>query len=185
MIPGMVAVLLADGFEEVEAITPIDFLRRANISVLTVGVSRTVVHGAHNIPIVADIALADYTAIPQYLILPGGMPGSQNLYTSTQVRTLLAAVHARKDGIICAICAAPAIVLAPLGYLNNKRFTCYPSYAADISVGEYTEAAVVHDGNIISSRGAGTAAFFSAKIIAHIKGTQVAQQIMASTLQPI
>ena len=121
----MVAIVLADGFEEIEAITPIDFLRRADIEITAVGVGGTSVRGSHGITVAADISVADYSATPRYVILPGGMPGAKNLAASTEVRGLLARVS-KSSGVICAICAAPAVVLAPLGYLDGKRFTCYP-----------------------------------------------------------
>jgi len=179
----MVAVVLAQGFEEVEAITPIDFLRRAKIEVAVIGVGGTKIRGAHGIEVVADISLDRYQALPTYLVLPGGMPGARNLFESQQVRALLSSVAAQKEGVLCAICAAPAVVLAPYGYLANRRFTCYPTYANACTDGTYVEEAVVSDDALITSRGAGTAAHFSAEIIARIKGRAAAEKIMQATLQ--
>lgn len=183
----MVSIILADGFEEIEAVTPIDLLRRADIPVTILGLeARTgFVRGAHDINIAIDSPLNEYhpTELPRCLILPGGMPGADNLFRSDAVHTLLKRVH-EATGLICAICAAPAVVLAPLGYLKGKRFTCYPTYKDKISDGKYQEQAVVRDGTLITSRGAGTAAAFSAEIITQLKDTQTAKNIMSATIQP-
>lgn len=182
----MVGVLLADGFEEVEAIMPIDFLRRAGIEVRIIGIEAQdgKVRGAHDITVAVDSEITHYHATPRYLILPGGMPGAENLARSAAVRQIIVRVR-DKGGVICAICAAPAIVLAPLGYLTGRRFTCYPSYRERVSTrGEYQEQAVVCDEWLITSRGAGTAAQFSAEIIARIKGRELAEQIMRATIHP-
>ena len=124
-------VILAPGFEEVEALTPVDYLRRAGIETLTVaiGAERTVT-GARGIPVIADAALKEcmqQEKAPAWnaLILPGGMPGSANLAASAETSALIQKM-AKAGKWICAICAAPALVLAPLGLLAGKRFTCYP-----------------------------------------------------------
>lgn len=180
----MVAILLADGFEEIEAVTPIDFLRRAQIQVVIVGVDGDGVRGAHGITVATDISLADYHATPEYLILPGGMPGAANLSRSTGVSRLLMRTGS-SGGVICAICAAPVVVLAPGGYLDGKRFTCHPAHrSAAPATAEYCEESVVVDGALITSRGVGTAAEFSAEIIARISGRAAAREIMHATVQP-
>ena len=177
-MPKKAIVLLAEGFEEVEAITPIDYLRRAGIEVSVASISSNmVVKGARDIRIKTDIILADlswqtdgYDAV----IVPGGMPGSTYLAASEEVGVFLKKM-ADAGKLICAICAAPAVVLAPLGLLAGKKFTCYPGMekgaaaqqttAQQAAASTWLEDRVVTDGSIITSRGAGTAGEFAIAII--------------------
>lgn len=179
-----VAVLIAEGFEEVEAVTPIDFLRRAGIEVLIAGIGDSTVRGSHGIPIVVDVLAADVQ--PDQLdgvVLPGGMPGAANLGSSPEVAALVKAMLAA-DKLVAAICAAPAKVLAPLGVLSGKRATCFPGDEAAFSTDVmFTEDRVVSDGNLITSRGAGTAAEFSEEIIRHLAGAEAANEVHVRTVQ--
>jgi 4-methyl-5(b-hydroxyethyl)-thiazole monophosphate biosynthesis len=182
-------VLLAEGFEEVEAVTPIDYLRRAGIEVImaTVGESLTV-KGARGIPVHVDITLAGLMkqgrAVISSLdavILPGGMPGASNLAASKETGVLLKEMAA--DGKwICAICASPAVVLAPLGLLLGKQFTCYPGMESGVKGGKWSDDRVVIDGNIITSRAAGTAGRFAVVIIGKLlngaEGKKVADAVL-------
>ena len=120
-------VILADGFEEIEAVTQIDVLRRAGVEVTVAGLNGGVVTGAHGLGIVTDSALVDLNTTADLVVLPGGMPGSENLGRSEAVVSLLEEQFAagRKIG---AICAAPAYAPVAAGVLVGKRATCYPSF---------------------------------------------------------
>jgi 4-methyl-5(b-hydroxyethyl)-thiazole monophosphate biosynthesis len=176
-------VFLADGFEEVEAVTPIDFLRRAGVDVMVVAVGETkTVTGSHGVPLVADRTILEIGFLPyDAVILPGGMPGSANLAASGRVGSLVSAAVA-KGKLIAAICAAPALVLAPLGILAGKKFTCFPGMEKDVSGAKWVADDVAVDGNVITSRGAGTAALFALAIIEHLLGREAAEKIGKTTL---
>jgi 4-methyl-5(b-hydroxyethyl)-thiazole monophosphate biosynthesis len=180
-----IIVFLADGFEEVEAITPIDYLRRSGIEVTTVSISDTqVVKGAHNVPVTADTTLTKLAADPAAwdgVLLPGGMPGSTNLAASAGVVAVLKAFSAAGK-LLCAICAAPAYVLAPLGLLAGKRFTCYPGAEERVTGAMWSGERVVIDGNVITSRGAGTAGEFARAVIGKLAGEAKAKEIAESVL---
>ena len=121
-------LFLADGFEEIEALATVDLLRRAGIDVETVSINPTLaVLGAHNIEVAADILLKDCKEGARMYIVPGGMPGAKNLADNANVCRLLSAQHEAR-GKIAAICAAPAVVLAPLGILDGYDATCYPGF---------------------------------------------------------
>jgi len=179
-------VLLADGFEEVEAVTSIDYLRRAGIEVTVAAVSgNPLVKGARGIVVNADVAL--YDLINQQktdvdaLILPGGMPGAANIAASPEAGTLITQA-ASAGKLICAICAAPAVVLAPLGFLAGKKFTCYPGMEKTAQGGNWTDGRVAIDGNIITSRSAGTAGEFAVAIIGQLLGETEADRIAQAVL---
>ena len=177
-------ILLAQGFEEVEAVTPIDFLRRAGIQVKTLAVGgQRMVEGGHSIVIRADGLIEDFTGIADIVVLPGGGIGSQNLAGSKVVAELILSFQAQ-GRLVSAICAAPAVVLFPLGLLEGRRFTCYPGMEAQVSAAQFSPERVVRDGQLITSRGAGTAAEFSLAIIASLLGEAAAQEIHRSTVQP-
>jgi 4-methyl-5(b-hydroxyethyl)-thiazole monophosphate biosynthesis len=154
----MVYLFLADGFEEIEAVTPLDILRRAGVDAVTVGVGGEAVRGAHGITVRADITVDAAREDAQMLILPGGMPGAEHLQGSAEVAALLEKAYA--DGrYIAAICAAPKI-LGHMGLLRGKKAVCFPGYEDCLTGAEYTDKPVVIDGNIITSKGAGTAGDF-------------------------
>jgi 4-methyl-5(b-hydroxyethyl)-thiazole monophosphate biosynthesis len=177
-------VFLADGFEEVEAVTPIDYLRRAGIEVTTasLGGSKTVT-GAHGLPVIADSLI---TELPEgtawdALVCPGGMPGASNIAASASAAALLKA-QAASGRWIAAICASPAVVLAALGLLQGRRFTCYPRMEDRVRGAHWSAGDVVTDGNIITSRGAGTAGFFAAAIIGAVLNQEAADKVAGSVL---
>ena len=178
----MIALLLAPGFEEVEAITPADFLRRAGIDVKLVALQGTEVEGAHGISVKADLALDQLPRDPNGLILPGGMPGAENLANSGRVIELIRRQN-KAGKMIAAICASPAVVLTKADVLAGKRVTCYPGFEERFSDCSFVDQRVVVDGNLITSRGPGTAAEFSVKLIEILKGKGLAQEIHRSTLQ--
>ena len=167
-----IVVLLAEGFEEIEAVTPIDILRRAGISVITVGINGTAIKGSHGIILTADTTIEDLSGnidiSPYGVIIPGGMPGSVNIAESRTACSFITGIN-NKSGLIAAICAAPALVLSPLGILNGKSATCYPGCETSFSDKVlFSENNVVMDGNIITSRGAGTASEFALAIIRYL-----------------
>jgi 4-methyl-5(b-hydroxyethyl)-thiazole monophosphate biosynthesis len=175
-------IILAEGFEEIEAVTCIDLLRRAEVSLTVAGLRQTHVNGSHGITLIADKALAAVGADFDALILPGGMPGSANLAASEKVTALIKQMHAAGK-LIAAICAAPALVLAPCGVLNHKAATCFPGM--EDNFGQTTrrqEDPVVIDGNIITSRGPGTAFLFALAIAEKLSGRQTADQLRRATL---
>ncbi len=173
----MIYLFLAEGFEEIEALTPLDYLRRAGIAVKSVGVGSKTVIGAHNIPVVADITTAELAPDADFdgVILPGGMPGTLNLEKDSTVMYFVNRAY-NENKLLCAICAAPS-VLGHTGFLNGKKVTCYPGFEADLTGARATGAPVEKDGNIITARGAGVAADFAFAIIAAIRDQETADSI--------
>lgn len=178
-----VLVLLADGFEEIEAVTCIDVLRRADLKVVTASITnRGVVCGSHNVKIQAEARLCDFSGLPDALVLPGGMPGAENLARSLKVENLIKKCHKNKK-IIAAICASPAIVLVPSEVLTGKRATCYPQFKKNLSAKTtYVDKKVVIDGHIITSQGPGTTFYFALKIVEALRGIKVAKAIKKRAL---
>ena len=176
----MIYMFLADGFEEVEALCPLDILRRAGLEVTTVGIGKDTIIGAHGITVQADIPDVLYRdSTPDMIILPGGMPGSSNLDQSKTVDTALRAAS-RKGAFLCAICAAP-MVLGKRGYLSGKRAVCYPGFEEYLEGAEVSETeTVVRDGNIITAKGMGVALDFGLELVRALKGNDTAEQIKAS-----
>ena len=177
----MIYMFLADGFEEVEALCPLDVLRRAGLEVTTVGVGgKDTIVGAHGIVVQADIPDVMYRdASPEMVILPGGMPGSANLDESKTVDAALR-VAAKKGAYMCAICAAP-MALGKRGYLNGKKAVCYPGFeeyleGAIVSEGE----TVVRDGNVITAKGMGVAFDFGLELVRALKDDETAESIKKS-----
>ena len=178
-------VFLADGFEEIEAITPVDVLRRAGIEVKTVSINDTHrVTGAHGIEVNADLTFkqADF-ADCEWLILPGGMPGATNL-AAFRPLTELIKVHAENGRKLAAICASPAVVLAPLGVLKNRKAICYPGFEGALkdADAEVTPGRAVIDGNIITSNGPSSALDFALAIVAETKSRGVANEVAGGML---
>ncbi|WP_099470003.1 DJ-1 family glyoxalase III [Konateibacter massiliensis] len=175
-----VGIFLADGFEEIEGLTVVDLLRRAGIDTDTVSISKTKeVTGAHNIVVMAD-KLYEETADREYdmLILPGGMPGTKNLGAKEALVERLKR-YAREDKNIAAICAAPS-VLGDNGILKGKKATCYPGFEERLTGAAVSYDNVVTDGNIITSRGMGTAMDFGFAIIEKLINKETALKIKAS-----
>lgn len=178
-------VFLAPGFEEIEAITPIDILRRAGMKVSVVAVSAAKeVAGAHGISVVADIKLDDVQLDnADFLILPGGMPGATNLFESQQLCQMLKQ-HAADGGKIAAICASPAVVLAPLGLLDGLEATCYPGFEDGCRQhgAKMLDQRVVMTPNIITGNGPSSAAQFALAIVANAAGDTKAQEVAEQML---
>lgn len=176
-------IFLAPGFEEIEAVAPIDILRRAGMPVKTVSIipQNNVVVGTNNVPYVADMNLSELgpEVDAEWLILPGGMPGATNLLASVPLCKLLTGF----GGNIAAICASPAVVLGGLGLLNGKKATCYPgmeSMAPDQV--EFTGRNVERDGRFITGRGPAWAPAFAAAIVEASLGKEKADEVMAGML---
>ena len=148
----MIIVLLADGFEEIEALTPVDMLRRAGFEVKTVGITSKIAVGSHNIPVVCDAVPADINLSDVSMaIFPGGMPGSLNLDASPYTDEVINSVLDR-GGHIAAICAAP-LVFGRRGLLNGKRATCFPGFESELIGATVTGEEFVTDGNITTGKG--------------------------------
>lgn len=172
----MTYVFLADGFEEIEALATVDILRRGGVEVRTVSITgEQVVCGSHNIPVIADITYKKLEDGAQCVILPGGMPGTLNLGASDAVENCVRKTYAG-GGIIAAICAAPS-VFSEYGLLDGKKATSYPDFEKKMPGCIYTKNRVETDGNIVTSRGAGTAHDFAFKLLAMLKDAETAENI--------
>jgi 4-methyl-5(b-hydroxyethyl)-thiazole monophosphate biosynthesis len=187
-MPKKALVFLAEGFEEVEAVTPIDYLRRAGLEVAAVSIAAAHVMGSHGITLNADRVLtdpeqqggldpADWDAV----VLPGGGKGAENLAASAAVGGFVTAM-AKAGKLVCAICASPAVVLAPLGLLEGRDFTCFPGMEGRVSGASWKESRVVIDGSLITSRGAGTAGEFAVAIIGKLLGVAEGEKVARSVL---
>lgn len=161
----MIYAFLANGFEEIEAITIIDILRRAEKEVITVGIGDNIIRGAHGMVVVADtqdnmIELDDKL---EMIFLPGGMPGTLNLERSAVVQSAID-YCVENDKYIAAICAAPSI-LGHKGILDGKKACCYPGFEQELKGADVNYDAVNADGKIVTSRGAGTAIKLALKLV--------------------
>lgn len=176
----MIYVFLADGFEEMEAIVPVDMLRRVGVEVVTVGIGTATPRGTHGIAVQADITEAEVTTDGlQGVILPGGLPGATNLEASATVQRLLD-FAAENDLLIAAICAAPS-VLGHKGLLDGRRYTCFPGF--ETASGSCTEPAVA-DGRIVTGKGAGAAIAFGAKLVETLCGREQAEALLGAMQVP-
>lgn len=175
-----VITILAHGFEEVEAITCIDLLRRAQIKVTVLGLDSPEVTGSHAITIKTEGLLADYSGDYDGIILPGGQPGTTNLANSALVIQKVKDAFSR--GLLCAaICAAPS-VLEKSGVLSGLKATCYPGVQQQFVTSNYIEAPVVCDKNVITSRGVGTAISFSLELISYLTDKATAEKVSKAIL---
>ncbi len=174
-----VFIFFAEGFEEIEAITPVDVLRRAGIEVITVSVTgKHVVTGSHNIKITTDTLIGiikDEQA--DMLILPGGMPGALNLNSNETLKEMIRK-HSDKGKQVGAICAAP-LVLGEMGLLENKTATCYPGFEDRLKGAEVTTNPVETAGNIVTGKGVGAAMKFALEIVAQLKDEKTADELAA------
>ena len=194
--------LLAEGFEEIEALTPVDYLRRAGIETAIVGVGQTCngsggISGGHKIRIECDFSLTDCLCsnaksdLPDAIIIPGGLNGAKNIAKNQAAMSLIKEMN-ENNRLVCAICAAPIVVLAQTGILKGRKFTCYPYMEKQLEdfvpdackISELMEGselikdkAAVQDGNLITARGPGAAEEFSMAIINALCGEKTVQQI--------
>ena len=178
----MILILLADGFEEIEALTPVDMLRRAGLEVKTVGINGKIVCGSHKIPVICDIEPSEVNLDEVSLVIfPGGMPGSLNLDAHPFTDIIIEAVT-KNRGRLAAICAAP-LVFGRRGLLEGKRATCYPGFEKELRGAACSGDAVVTDGNITTSRGMGTALAFAKELISLIKGKEEAEALSRAIME--
>jgi 4-methyl-5(b-hydroxyethyl)-thiazole monophosphate biosynthesis len=176
-----VLVPLAPGFEEIEAVTIIDILRRADIHVTVAGTAAGPVTGSRGVVLVPDTTL-DGGADAQFdmIVLPGGGPGTDNLRRDPRIARLVKA-QADRGGYVAAICAAPT-VLGDAGLLAGRRVTSYPSYQSQLVDADYRTERVVVDGRLITSRSPGTALEFALTLVEHLAGRSVSERIAGDVL---
>ena len=200
--------ILAPGFEEIEAMSPVDYLRRGGVEVVVAGISAwgekcsSIIQGAHGIKVECDISFDEYLSsmngeLPDGIIIPGGMPGAANIGANKQVLDLIQKMNDAQK-FVCAICAAPIVVLAQTGVLAGKQFTCYPGMEQniakyipdpekinDLMAGSYLnlEKSNVRDGNIITGKGPGAAEEFSMNILKSACGVDEMMKVKTSSVQ--
>ena len=180
----MVYMFLAEGFEEVEALCPLDLLRRAGVKVMTVGVGAKVVRGSHGIEVIADITTYEAEKLlsknpPEMVILPGGLPGTYNLQADETVNSFIDAA-VKSDAYLAAICAAP-LILGELSLLKGKKAICYPGFedrliGADFSHGK----SVVTDGKFITGKGMGVSLEFGLALVSALVSQEKADELRAA-----
>lgn len=184
----MIIIPLADGFEEIEALTPLDMLRRAGLPVKTVAIGArccpggATVTGAHHVPVICDL-VPEEVPMEQVdaVILPGGMPGAENLDASPFVDALLRQVSER-GGRLAAICAAP-LVLGRRGLLAGRRATCYPGFEAELHGATVVTDGVVTDGPITTARGMGVALPFAKELLTLLVGADTAARLSRAIME--
>jgi len=175
-----VLAAIADGTEELEAVTIIDVLRRAKADVTVASVGAKQVTASRGVRLVADILIADCAKqVYDLIVLPGGMPGAEHLRDSKVLIELLKA-QAKSGRYYAAICASPAVVLNHHGLLDNKKATCYPSMLSQIS--DTGEGKVIVDGNCITSQGPGTAMEFALKLVEILFGKEKSKEVAKAML---
>lgn len=176
-------VFLADGFEEVEAMTCVDVLRRAGMPVTTVSINDGLeVTGAHGVTVMADSQYGDDDyAAAEWLVLPGGMPGATNLAGHEALcRDLVD--HDARGGRVAAICASPSVVLAPLGILDGRHAVCYPGMEAPIPEVEWGVESVAVSDHVVTGNGPAAAAAFALELVSQTQGPDVASQVATGML---
>ena len=184
------AVFFADGFEDIEALSPVDYLRRAGVEVITVGVKgmpfndTMIVTSSHNVPMIMDMSLDSYMkkygdSIPDCVVCPGGGKGAINLSECT---TLLAHLEKAWDAgrLVAAICAAPAVVLGKTKIPDGKKWTCYPGMEGESKAeyqNGYSNKVFVTDGNLVTSRGPGAAEEFAMELVRILAGEEMYRKV--------
>lgn len=175
----MIYVFLADGFEEMEAIVPTDILKRAKLEVKTGGVTSKNPVGAGGVRIECDLSIDEISENNlEGIILPGGMPGAENLFKSNKVKNLINYCF-ENDKIIGAICAAP-MILGKMGLLRGKKACCYPGFENELSGAEIVDSRVCLDGKIVTGKGPGAALEFSLKLLEIFVGERATEIIRLS-----
>ena len=176
-----VLIPVAPGFEEIEAVTVIDILRRAGVAVTVAGTVKGEIEGRNKIKLTPDVLLEDVVARPfDMIVLPGGSAGTEHLKKDPRVKQILNDMAAR-GGYITAICAAPT-VLSAVGLLQGKKVTSHPSVKGDLSETNYSEDRVVVDGRIVTSRSPGTALEFAMKLVEILEGRSKMEEVNRSVL---
>ena len=179
----MVYMFLAEGFEEIEALCPLDLLRRAGVKVMTVGVGGKVIRGSHGIEVIADITTYEADALlsknpADMVILPGGMPGTLNLKADECVGRFID-YAAKNDRYLAAICAAPSI-LGELGLLKGKEATCYPGFEDSLAGATLSDKKVAVDGKFITAKGMGVSLSFGLALVELLVSKEKADELFAA-----
>ena len=190
------AVFFADGFEDIEALSPVDYMRRAEINVITVGVKGTpfndtmIVTSSHKVPMIMDMSLDAFLAeygenLPDCVCCPGGGLGAQNLSKNEALRAYLEKCNAAGK-LVSAICASPAVVIGKTDILKNKKWTCYPEMQDNAKpeyLGGYSNQVFITDGNLVTSRGPGASEQFAMELVRILAGQDVYEKIHAGAQQ--
>ena len=186
-----VLVFLANGFEEIEALSPVDYLRRAGCEVVTAatGTSNRTVVGGRGVSVVADMTLDGYlsgmTELPDAVVVPGGVNGSKNISECQAALTVIDEMN-EKGRIVAAICAAPAVVLVKTTVLAGRKWTCYPGYEEEVPESiraTHVQERVVESENLVTSAGAGSAEEFAMKLVYILCGEEVYNKVKSGTIQ--
>ena len=184
------AVFFADGFEDIEALSPVDYMRRAGIEVITVGVKGTpfnntlIVTSSHKVPMIMDMTLADFLRqygddLPDCVCCPGGGLGAQNLSENNQLLAYLEKCNAAGK-LVSAICASPAVVLGKTDILKGKKWTCYPDMQDNAKaeyLAGYSNEVFITDGNLVTSRGPGASEEFAMELVRILAGQAIHDKI--------
>ena len=184
------AVFFADGFEEIEGLSPVDYLRRADLNVITVGVKGVpfndtmIVTSSHKIPIIVDMTLDTYLKkygnnAPDCVICPGGSKGAENLSECMELINHLETAW-KQEKIVAAICASPAVVLGKTDILEGKKWTCYPGMETEARadyVNKYSNKVFITDGNLVTARGPGASEEFAMELVRILAGQSVYDKI--------
>ena len=179
----MIYLLLADGFEEAEALVPLDILRRAELTVKTVGITGERITGAHGITVLSDLSPSECTEAPRLLILPGGMPGTTNLDASPETERLLS-LTLSTGGRVGAICAAPSI-LGRRGLLRGCEAVCYPGFERYLDGAVIATKSVVTSGVYTTAVGMGAAYAFGLELLSLLKGPAAAEAVARAAHIPL
>lgn len=172
----MVYVFLADGFEIIEALSPVDMLRRAKIETKLVGVTGEIVTSSCGVAVKTDMLIDEFDFYDvEAVVLPGGMPGTLNLENNQTVQNIIDNAS-NTNAFICAICAAPSI-LGHKGLLNEKEATCFPGFENALEGASLSEDFVVTDGKVITARGAGVSVDFGLEIVKQLRGEELSNEI--------
>lgn len=172
----MVYVFLADGFEIIEALSPVDMLRRAKIETKLVGVTGEIVTSSCGVAVKTDMLIDEFDFYDvEAVVLPGGMPGTLNLENNQTVQNIIDNAS-NTNAFICAICAAPSI-LGHKGLLNEKEATCFPGFENALEGASLSENFVVTDGKFITARGAGVSVDFGLEIVKQLRGEELSNEI--------
>lgn len=175
----MVYVFLADGFEIIEALAPVDMLKRAKIDVKTVGVSSEIVTSSCGVGVKCDMTIDEFDFYDvEAVVLPGGMPGTLNLENSSAVQKVIDNAN-NTNAFICAICAAPSI-LGHKGLLSGKKAVCFPGFENSLEGCEPCSEYVVTDGKFITAKGAGVCIDFGLEIVKQLRGGELSDEIRKS-----
>ncbi len=178
---GRVLIALAEGFEEIEALAPLDILRRAGLTVVLAGVGAKTITGGHGLQVVCDCEIKDAGTDYEAIVIPGGGLGARNLAASWAVNEKMLMIASR-GAVVASICASPALVLWPAGLLDGHKAVCYPGMEQNCPGFTFGEERVCVDGNLITSRAAGCAVEFALAIVEKIVGMDERNKIAKSIL---